>query len=168
MNLYIQIENGQPINHPAIEENLIHAFGSIPEGWNPFIRIQQEDANLTVGMYQKAIDSYGLSSDGITWQDVWTVVDMTEEEKNQKIKNQLLKCENYLDNVKLNTQKAIDELIDQNQIDVLKRYLSLLNAVTFTDPLNAVVPKGPKKDSNGNWSANVDENNNWLTKTLSV
>ena len=30
MNLYIEIENGQAKNHPALESNLLEAFGSIP------------------------------------------------------------------------------------------------------------------------------------------
>jgi hypothetical protein len=168
MNLYIQIENGQPVNHPAIEENLIQVHGSIPENYAPFNRIQLHDANLELGVYQNAAHSYSLSSDGVAWQDTWTAVDMTQEEKDAKNAFLLRKSYNYLDSVKENTQKAIDGLIDENQIEVLTRYLSLLNAVTFTDPSNCVVPRGPKKDSNGNWIANVDENNNWLTKTLPV
>jgi hypothetical protein len=39
MKLYIETENGQPKNHPAIEENLIQAFGSIPDNWVLFTRL---------------------------------------------------------------------------------------------------------------------------------
>lgn len=166
MNLYIQIENGQPVNHPALEENLIHAFGSIPDNWKPFNRFQLADLNLEIGMYQKTVHSYSLSSDGVTWQDKWTVVDMTDEEKSEKVSHQISKCYAYVNLIIFNTQNAINNLTDENQINVLNRYLTLLKEVSFTDPLNAVVPKGPKKDSNGNWIANLDENNNWLTKTL--
>ena len=41
MNLYIQIENNQPINHPAFEENLLQAFGAIPAHWEPFVRVER-------------------------------------------------------------------------------------------------------------------------------
>ena len=41
MNLYIEIENGQTKNHPALEHNLIESFGVIPENWEPFIRIEK-------------------------------------------------------------------------------------------------------------------------------
>jgi len=39
MNLYIQIKDGQPFQHPAFEDNLIQAFGEIPFDWEPFERL---------------------------------------------------------------------------------------------------------------------------------
>ena len=78
MNLYIQVENNQPINHPAFEDNLIQVFGSIPSNWEPFIRVQQpvlEEYEVLVSnepKYEK-IDNI--------WMDVWYVRDMTSEEK---------------------------------------------------------------------------------------
>lgn len=84
MNLYIQIENGQPINHPAFEDNLIHAFGSIPSNWEPFTRIDQP-LDLLTTPFQKAEFSYALGPDGKTWQDVWTAIEMTDDEKSSLI-----------------------------------------------------------------------------------
>ena len=78
MNLYIQVENNQPINHPAFEDNLIQVFGSIPSNWEPFIRVEQpvlEEYEVLVSnepKYEK-IDNI--------WMDVWYVRDMTSEEK---------------------------------------------------------------------------------------
>ena len=48
MNLYIETENGQPKNHPAFEDNLIQAFGDIPEHWVPFERIERPQ----LGVYE--------------------------------------------------------------------------------------------------------------------
>ena len=84
MKLYIQIENGQPVNHPSLEDNLIHAFGSVPENWQPFNRIQQPGSLIT-SRFQVAKCTYELSSDGVTWQDVWTAEEMTDDEKNALI-----------------------------------------------------------------------------------
>jgi hypothetical protein len=84
MNLYIQIENGQPVNHPAFEDNLMQAFGSIPSNWVPFNRIQQPTELLT-SPFQTALCTYALSSDGVTWEDVWTAVEMTDAEKSALI-----------------------------------------------------------------------------------
>jgi len=84
MNLYIQIENGQPINHPAFEDNLQEAFGSVPSNWAPFNRTQQPNGLLTTP-FQTAQCTYALSSDGVTWEDVWIAVDMTEAEKSALI-----------------------------------------------------------------------------------
>ena len=81
MNLYIQVENGVSINHPALEENLIQAFGSVPDNWEPFLRIERpmlqeyEVLESEEPTYEKI--------DGV-WTDVWYIRDMTEEERTQR------------------------------------------------------------------------------------
>jgi hypothetical protein len=78
MNLYIEIENGQPKNHPAFRYNLIQAFGSVPEHWEPFVRVEKP----SITMYQVIDPSMAeyKKVDGV-WTDVWTVRDMTNEER---------------------------------------------------------------------------------------
>lgn len=80
MNLYIEIENGQPKNHPALEENLLQAFGSVPDNWISFIRVEQP----VIGIYE--------IYDGVTYEliegsytDVHHVRQMTEEEKTELV-----------------------------------------------------------------------------------
>ena len=80
MALFIQIENGQPVNHPVYDFNLIQAFGTIPQGWAMFNRIEQPNGLITTP-FQKAVCTYGLSSDNVTWEDKWSLVDMTADEK---------------------------------------------------------------------------------------
>jgi hypothetical protein len=86
MNLYIQTENGQAINHPAFEDNLIQAFGEVPSHWEPFVRVERpalteyqvfEDPNVT---YEKV--------DGV-WTDVFHIRDMTTEEKAIALQNKI-------------------------------------------------------------------------------
>jgi hypothetical protein len=48
MNLYIETENGVTKNHPAFEDNLMQAFGSIPAHWEPFIRVERP----AIGVYK--------------------------------------------------------------------------------------------------------------------
>lgn len=78
MTLFIQIENGEPVNHPAFEGNLIQAFGSVPTNWEPFVRVEQPKTaiyeTLESGQptYQKI--------NGV-WSDVWPIRPMTTEEK---------------------------------------------------------------------------------------
>jgi hypothetical protein len=79
-NLYIKIENGQPIDHPVVEENLIEVFGSIPDNYQPF---QKTVCNLPTDVYETHAREYQCI-DGI-WQETWTVVPMPEEEKQDKI-----------------------------------------------------------------------------------
>jgi hypothetical protein len=84
MKLYIQTINGQYINHPAFEDNLIAAFGSVPIDWVPFARISQPTNDiLPVGPYQTAKVTYVQDGDG--WKDSWDVEDITTEEKNNLI-----------------------------------------------------------------------------------
>lgn len=78
MNLYIQTENGQTVNHPAFEHNLIAAFGGVPDHWKPFVRVERP----TLGVYEileSEQPAYQMV-DGV-WTDVWTVRPMTDEEK---------------------------------------------------------------------------------------
>ena len=81
MNLYIQTENGAVKKHPAFEENLLQAFGSIPPNWEPFIRVQRP----TLGVYELMISEEPTYEkvDGV-WTDVWHKRDMTAEEKAAK------------------------------------------------------------------------------------
>jgi hypothetical protein len=81
MNLYIETENGPVKNHPALENNLIQAFGAVPEHWVPFERIERP----VLGMYEVMVSeeaTYELI-DGV-WKDVWRKRDMTTEERETK------------------------------------------------------------------------------------
>lgn len=81
MNLYIEIQNGQVKNHPAFEDNLVQAFGAIPEHWIPFERVQRP----LLGAYevmQSETPTYELI-DGV-YKDVWHKRDLTAEEKTAK------------------------------------------------------------------------------------
>ena len=77
MNLYIQTENGQPVNHPAFESNLIAAFGGVPDHWKPFVRVERP----VLGVYEVLESEQPAYEfvDGV-WTDVWTVRPMTAEE----------------------------------------------------------------------------------------
>jgi hypothetical protein len=78
MNLYIETENGVIKNHPAFEDNLLQAFGSIPAHWEPFTRVERP----TPGVYQvmESQEPVYTKIDGV-WTDVWSVRNMTAEEK---------------------------------------------------------------------------------------
>jgi hypothetical protein len=83
MELYIQIQNGQTINHPAFGDNLRQAFGEIPENWEPFVRVEKPVA----GVYEifDSNDPSYQKVDGV-WTDVWALRPMTAAEKAAKQK----------------------------------------------------------------------------------
>ena len=81
MSLYIQIENGQPINHPIMHANLTHAM--------PYIDTNNLPSNFAIfhrtppphyGKFQILLDSiYKLQDDG-TVLETWEIRDMTPDE----------------------------------------------------------------------------------------
>jgi hypothetical protein len=83
MNLYIKIANGQPVDHPAFMDNLIQAFGAVPSNWEKFIRIERPIPTV----YQ-ILDSeeptYEFNEQLDHWTDVWSLRDMTADEKAAK------------------------------------------------------------------------------------
>jgi len=81
MNLYIETENGITKNHPALEDNLIQAFGVIPAHWEPFTRV--EKPLPTVYQTFDSPEFVYAKIDGV-WTDVWMLRDMSEEEKAAK------------------------------------------------------------------------------------
>ncbi|NBU72775.1 MAG: hypothetical protein EBS53_15255 [Bacteroidetes bacterium] len=81
MNLYIEIIDGQTINHPAFEDNLLNAFGSIPAHWEPFVRVERP----TLGVYD-VLESNEPTYEKVNgvWTDVWSIRAMTNVEKAAK------------------------------------------------------------------------------------
>lgn len=78
MKLYIQTENNRALNHPAFEHNLLQAFGSIPDTWEPFTRVERP----VLGIYELLESDPPVYDrvDGV-WTDLWNVREMTTEEK---------------------------------------------------------------------------------------
>ena len=95
MNLFIETENGAAKNHPAFEDNLIEAFGSVPTHWEAFTRVERPVPTL----YQ-TFDSpeFMYAQVNGVWTDVWLLRDMTTEEvavKQQAAKDSWLISPNW-------------------------------------------------------------------------
>jgi hypothetical protein len=85
MELYIQIRNGQPFEHPIFGDNFRQAFPHIdvfnlPPEFAVFERIPQ---NVTPGPFEVAEVSYQWFDTIV--KDVWSVRPMTDQEKATKI-----------------------------------------------------------------------------------
>lgn len=82
MNLYIRLENGQPVEHPLIEANLIHLgidLNNLPENYTRFERTPAPE----LGVYE--------TYNGVTYEwvngvvsDVHHVRPLTAQEKTEK------------------------------------------------------------------------------------
>ena len=124
--LFIKVVNGQPVDHPKIDINLEQVYGSIeniPSEYQPFMRVSQ---NVKPGPYQTPACSY-QQIDGV-WQDVWTLVDMTEAEilvRQQEIHNWATSAEEA---VRRKIERRLLETSDENEIAVINQYIAILNA----------------------------------------
>jgi hypothetical protein len=74
--LFLKVVDGQPVDNPVYESNLIQVYGYVPPEYQPFTRVQQ---NVTPTIYQNADDEY-QNVNG-QWQDVWVLIEQTTEEK---------------------------------------------------------------------------------------
>lgn len=81
MSLYIETENGQTKNHPAFADNLLQAFGRIPDHWEPFVRVERPVPNVYEIL--ESDQPVYAKVDG-SWTDVWSLRSMTAEEKAAK------------------------------------------------------------------------------------
>ena len=81
MKLYIETENNLPKNHPALEENLLEAFGVVPEHWKLFERVDRPQLGL-YEVFTQEEPEYQLVN-GV-YKDVWTIRPMDETEKTAK------------------------------------------------------------------------------------
>ena len=75
-SLFIKVVDGQPVDNPVYESNLIQVYGYVPPEYQPFTRVQQ---NVTPLIYENVTDTY-QAVDG-QWQDVWVTSEQTTEEK---------------------------------------------------------------------------------------
>lgn len=86
MNLYIQIRNGEPFEHPILEENLRQAFphidfDNLPSDLAKFERIEPPE----LGIYE-IYEGVTYEKDGLIYKDVHHVRDMTDQERSEKDK----------------------------------------------------------------------------------
>jgi hypothetical protein len=155
MNLYIQIREGQPYQHPILEDNLLQAFpgidlNNLPPNLARFVRIAQPGPDLLpVGNFEVANCNYELMSDGATYHDVWSVRDMTDAEKTQATRTRVTQNTNQLAAMKEWADAKIAETTGDVQT-AWQSYLSLLNSLTITDPFAVEWPAVPQVDEEGN------------------
>jgi hypothetical protein len=87
MIFYIKVENGNPVNHPSSEENLLQVFGTVPSNYELFERVQAPLFGDEIDENKYKILASETPSyekvDGV-WKDVWVVRDMSDDEKADK------------------------------------------------------------------------------------
>lgn len=155
MNLYIRIQDGQPFEHPILEENARQAwpelnFDLLPDWLARFRRYAQPGQDvLPVGVFQRAVCSYTRDQDGV-WQDTWTVENMSTEEQQVLTRQRVAQARaNQTAQIELARAAAAVAGIPAEAVTAWNNYADLMAAVTITDPFDISWPAAPQIASDG-------------------
>ena len=153
MKLFIQVRDGQPWQHPILPDNLLQAFPGFdlnnpPEGFAPFLRVQQP-GDMIPGDLEVAECTYQLDEDGITYKDVWSLREMSFEEKAKAISDRRVSVTNGITAMSELATTKIAETTGDIQT-AWQTYLSVLQSITVTDPFAVEFPTPPQVDEYGN------------------
>lgn len=153
MNLYIQIQDGKPWQHPLLEDNVLQAWpgidlNNLPANLARFRRHQQPGSDvLPVGNFQVPVCSYELASDG-AYEDTWTVREMDADERRITTKARTKSVAADL----LALKELAADRISTTTGDVQTAWqncLTLLNSLDTSDPFNVAWPTLPRVDEDG-------------------
>jgi hypothetical protein len=156
MNLYIKVENGQTINHPILESNLLQTFvdGVIPPEYEKFERIPY-DSSLKKTDYQVAKCYYVKNENGV-WQDSWVIEDLVGEEKDKKTQELIDIANEAIKRQKAFAEQMIVSCISRSDLDgvvVWNEYINILNAWKLISvcPTTPSIPNLPVMDFENKW-----------------
>ena len=160
MELYIQLENGQPINHPIFGDNLRQVIpdfdkNNLPSEYAVFQRVQFEESGLP------ALDHFEVAEVSYQWvegivKDVWSVRSMTNEARSEKIEIHRIQLENSLQALKQESANELQNATLDNERAIWQTYLDRLNSFTYENPVLAMLPFPPKRNQDGQlFSSNI-------------
>lgn len=143
MDLFIQIRDGQPFAHPIFGDNFREAFPHIDVNNLPpeYARFERVACPHNATLFEVDVVSYQWVN-GIV-KDVWSVRDMTEEEraaKTEQVREEVLK---KWDTYKRVSQWEIDNAATEQIRQLWVDHLAALNAWTLVDPLQPKFPSPP-------------------------
>lgn len=149
MELFIQIRNGQPFEHPIHGGNFREAFphidvNNLPPEFARFIRVERPE----IGMFEV--------NEGVSYQwvgdivkDVWLIRPMNSAERQERI---AFMTQYYNDGVqkgKEYAQEKINTAPNQETKIAWEMHLNALNNWVLQDIENPNIPWGPRVDENG-------------------
>lgn len=150
-DLYIQIRDGQPFEHPILGSNLREArpdvdTNNLPPEFANFIRVPQP----TLGTYQvfDAPDPVYQWIDGVV-QDVWLIRDMNADEKAAKD----AEFNAVIEQVRKNTLEFMNEklaLANDAGKPIIQAYIDEIKSYVVPDITKPKFPPMPKVDAEGN------------------
>lgn len=156
LELYIQIRDGQPHEHPIFADNFKLAFPQVNindlplDRFAKFIRIAQPE----IGTYEVYEGVTYEWADGVV-KDVHHVRAMTDEERAAKVEQLNAEAEQTkLDRIAFindTLTKETDEIAQTLWLDCLTAHEAW--QLISVDPITPPFPLFPRKDESGNWVA---------------
>lgn len=156
MNLYIKLENGQPINLPMLEDNILQCYPGIDltntDLFAPFIRLPQPSIyDLPRTKLQILDTNFILAEDGVSYTDSYFIRDMDETEISYATDNERKNIDFSIQSFIDTASKELSDATDQDK-SVWQTFIDTLNAFEYTDPFTVSLPSFPKKLQDGTWS----------------
>lgn len=156
LELYIQIRDGQPHEHPIFADNFKLAFPDVDVNNLPADRFAK-----FIRVAQPAIGTYEVY-EGVTYEwvdgvvkDVHSVRPMTDEERAAKVEQMKVEAEQ----IKLGRIAFINDMLTTETDETAQTlWLDCLTAheaweLVNVDPITPAFPLFPRKDESGNWAA---------------
>jgi hypothetical protein len=145
MRFFIQVVDGQPHQHPILEDNMREAFPGIdldnlPEGFAEFIRL--DPADVPLGYYEAHVEQYVW--DGAFVRDNWGVRPMTTEEHDAKFAAGVAMFETSRAAL---IERGVYEWFSaptQEIADAWLMYIAELDALVCEDPAGTQFPRPPR------------------------
>jgi hypothetical protein len=143
MELFIQIRDGQPFEHPIFGDNFREAFPEVDVDNLPpeFARFERIEQNVQPTTFEVAESTYTWV-DGVV-KDVWTIRPMTAEEETQKRQDLVDGANATVEYMKSIAQQNADNAPSDAAKQAWLSYLAELNAWTLIDPVSPNIPKPP-------------------------
>lgn len=151
--LFIQIKDGEPHEHPILGGNFREAFPDVdPENlpadqFAKFIRVQAPE----IDTYEVADLTYGWV-DGVV-KDIWTVRPMTEEEHADKFEQMSLGVYGQRDNLITRCNEMIIQVTEPIGNQAWRETLAALIVwqLESLDPITPSLPRLPVRSPRGDW-----------------
>jgi hypothetical protein len=149
MELYIQIKDGQPFEHPILGDNFREAFphtdvNNLPPEFARFERLPSPENATTF----EVDEVHYAWVDGVV-KDVWTVREMTQEEKAQKLEQITEGVLAVYEGIKKVAQEKFELAPTETQKQAWSDYLVQLSAWVLVDPTKPKFPAPPAITQDG-------------------
>lgn len=154
LELYIQIRDGQPYEHPIFADNFRQAFPDV------------DTENLPLDRFAKFIrvkiprepEAYEIAERTYQWvdgvvKDVWDIRPMTDAERQAKHDQMVLEANDLRDTLLTQAQDMVTKVNDPESNQVWRNYVADLIMWTLesVDPITPELPKPPVMGIGGKW-----------------